>query len=202
MNIKNFRLMGDAQTPVTFDPSDNHSAGMQPRFLLMHYTGDDNLAGAVAWFKRPESKASAHFVIGRDGTVIQMVPLDRRAWHAGESRWKQFTSLNRHSIGIELVNAGRLIQRADGSFATALSARPVAATDVALLQHRLDASTSPWQLFPPEQIAAAVRVGQVLHEAFAFQDILGHDDIAPERKRDPGPAFPMGAFRSMVLGRQ
>lgn len=92
MRIEDFRLQGDQHTAVTFEPTDNHSAGMQPVFLVIHYTGDDSLGGAVAWLKQPEAKASAHFVIGRDGEVVQMVPINRRAWHAGASRWKKATS--------------------------------------------------------------------------------------------------------------
>ena len=55
--------------------------------------------------------------------------------------------------------------------------------------------------YPQAQIDAAVRVASALHTAYHFTDILGHEDVSPGRKVDPGPLFPMNSFRSIVLGR-
>ena len=79
-----------------------------PRFLVIHYTASHGLEETLDWFTDPESRASAHFVVGRDGRIVQLVPLDRRAWHAGDSAWQGRVGMNAHAIGIELVNAGRL----------------------------------------------------------------------------------------------
>ena len=54
-------------------------------------------------------KVSSHLYIKRDGELIQFVPFDKRAWHAGKSKWKKFNNLNKYSIGIELVNKGHKI---------------------------------------------------------------------------------------------
>jgi len=58
-----------------------------PRFLVIHYTGRQQRPGTISWFQNPQSKVSAHLVIARDGKVTQMVPFNREAWHAGQSRW-------------------------------------------------------------------------------------------------------------------
>jgi N-acetylmuramoyl-L-alanine amidase len=79
---------------------------MQPTILLLHYTGLVNCAKAVDWLARPESKVSCHYVIDQDGRIIQMVPEEMRAWHAGLSSWAGETDINSASIGIEIHNPG------------------------------------------------------------------------------------------------
>lgn len=74
--------------------------------LILHYTG---MASAVAALDRlcdPAAKVSAHYLIDEDGTLVALVPEERRAWHAGISHWRGFERLNDRSIGIELVNPG------------------------------------------------------------------------------------------------
>lgn len=64
---------------------------------------------SARFLARPDVKASAHLVIGRKGEIIQLVPFDVEAWHAGQSSYAGRTHLNRFSIGIELDNLGRLV---------------------------------------------------------------------------------------------
>lgn len=71
--------------------------------IIIHYTAATRISGTLDWFKRPESKVSAHYVIGRDGRIVQMVADEDKAWHAGYSYWDGLYSLNKNSIGIELV---------------------------------------------------------------------------------------------------
>jgi len=59
-----------------------------------------------------------------------------------------------------------------------------------------------WHVFPPKQIDAALELSVLLMNKYRLKDLLGHEDIAPGRKTDPGPAFPMASFRSRVLGRR
>ena len=70
-----------------------------------------------------------------------------------------------------------------------------------LLTHKNESRETGWQIYPEKQIEAAIEVASALHEKYGFADILGHDDVAPTRKVDPGPAFPMMSFSSIVLGR-
>ena len=72
----------------------------RPDILLLHYTGMPTGEGAQAWLCNPDSQVSSHYI------VVQMVPEDRRAWHAGQSSWAGETDINSRSIGIEIANAG------------------------------------------------------------------------------------------------
>lgn len=100
-------------------------------------------------------RVSAHLLIRRDGEVVQYVPFDRRAWHAGASCFGGRERCNDFSIGIELEGCD------DQPYADEQYAALVAVTG-ALMRH-----------FP----------------AIAPERIVGHSDIAPGRKTDPGPCF-------------
>jgi AmpD protein len=97
-------------------------------------------------------RVSAHFFIRRDGELIQFVPPDRRAWHAGVSSWNGRERCNDFSIGIELEG-----------------------TD-----------DTP---FTDAQYASLDELIESLRQRYAIQEIVGHSDIAPDRKTDPGPCF-------------
>lgn len=91
--------MAEAEYPgAVWSPSPNHSSrkGAVVDKIVVHITdGSPSLSGCVERFQRPETKASPHFVIGRDGTVVQLVELSRAAWHA--KGW------NSESVGIEHI---------------------------------------------------------------------------------------------------
>ncbi|MET0986207.1 MAG: N-acetylmuramoyl-L-alanine amidase [Steroidobacteraceae bacterium] len=201
MDVAGSSLRTDNGQPVEFIRSPNQSAGLDRRFLILHYTAGLTAQGAIEWFKNPAAKASAHFVIGRNGAITQMVGLDRRAWHAGESRWDNFNGMNRFSIGIELVNAGRLKRTEGGDWMNWASVK-IPPAEVLLATHKAENAPAGWHVYPEAQILAALKVAVALHAAFEFEGILGHEDVAPGRKADPGPAFPMTSFVSRVLGRK
>lgn len=90
-------------------PSPNHDArppGLPIDVLVLHYTGMPDAAAALARLTDPAAEVSAHYLVGEDGTVWQLVPEERRAWHAGRSWWRGMENLNDRSIGIEIVNPG------------------------------------------------------------------------------------------------
>ena len=97
-------------------------------------------------------KVSAHFLIRRDGTLIQFVPCTLRAWHAGASNWEGRERCNDFSIGIELEG-------------------------------------SDDQPFSEAQYATLIPLVQMLKQAYPIRAVVGHSDIAPGRKTDPGPHF-------------
>ena len=78
----------------------------RPNFVILHQTTNATVDQALATLTDPQRKVSAHYLIGRDGGVIQLVAEAARAWHAGESRWGGMSDLNSASIGIELDNTG------------------------------------------------------------------------------------------------
>ena len=88
-------------------PSPNHDERPQPiDMLVLHYTGMESGAAAIARLRDPAAKVSSHYVVEEDGAVFRLVPEERRAWHAGVSHWRGESALNGRSIGIEIVNPG------------------------------------------------------------------------------------------------
>ena len=78
----------------------------RPNFVIIHATSDDTADQALRTLTDPQRQVSAHYLIGRDGAVYQLVEERARAWHAGESKWGADTDLNSASLGIELDNNG------------------------------------------------------------------------------------------------
>ncbi len=91
-----------------FIASPNHDkrVGDIVDILLLHYTGMPDADGALARLCNSEAKVSSHYLVRENGEIIQLVPEDRRAWHAGVSYWRGITDINSRSIGIEIANAG------------------------------------------------------------------------------------------------
>ena len=87
-------------------PNHDDRGGKAIRQLILHYTGMKTGAEAEARLADPEARVSAHYLLHEDGGIVQMVPEELRAWHAGRSRWRGRDDLNGSSIGIELVNPG------------------------------------------------------------------------------------------------
>ena len=156
------------------------------RFLVIHFTSGASGQSSINFWKTPDAKgASAHLVIERDGTVIQCRPFNRTCGHAGKSRWKGFDGLNTCSIGIELANAGD-----NAKLAAKWSKLPLFKA-----RHKNGGPVQDWEAYPEEQIQACIQVAQAIVARYKLDDVIGHDDIAPDRKNDPGPAFPMGRLR-------
>ena len=89
-----------------------------------------------------------------------------------------------------------------GQWVSPISRRSYAAEEVALAVHHNDPPDTPpggWHAYTEAQLAVTLDVCLTLVHHYALIDVLGHDDIAPLRKRDPGPAFPMASVRARVL---
>lgn len=200
MKILRHRAANDDGTAIEYQASPNQGGRMRPEYLVMHYTAGSSLRESVDWLCRRESRASAHVVIGRDGRIVQLVPFDRVAWHAGASSWEGRHGLNQCSIGIELDNAGRLQRQ--GHRWRAWFGGLYDPDEVIEAVHRHESAPAGWHIFPEAQLAAALSLAARLVEHYDLRDVLGHDDISPGRKADPGPAFPMASFRSRIFGRR
>jgi N-acetylmuramoyl-L-alanine amidase len=203
--INNHILAGqDPQgNAVVQSPSSNHNGEIRPKFLVFHYTACDVQAATNAFLRKTgANRVSVHLLVDTNGSVTQFVPLNLRAWHAGESEWGGYKDINSHSIGIEVVNYGYLLKSAAGTFFTAEAKLTMNAAEVIEARHRLvQWPWHYWQAFTADQIATCEALAELLTPAYALQDVLGHDDIAPKRKADPGPAFPLSRIRGLALGR-
>jgi len=185
-------------SPVQHSKSPNRgglfAAGL-PDTLIIHYTAGPSLGSAVDTLTDPERKVSAHLVIDRDGTTVQLVALDRIAWHAGRSRWKDRQGINRYALGIELVNAGELTLE-DGDF-RAWWGRTVPDNEV----FTAPGVNTYWHHYSPAQIDRLSYWCRHLILYYGVRTILGHDAVAtpPGRKVDPGAAFPWEFLRGQLL---
>tara|TARA_Y100000022_G_scaffold194104_1_gene198060 strand:+ start:2673 stop:3395 length:723 start_codon:yes stop_codon:yes gene_type:complete len=137
-------------------------------FIIIHYTETKTFTKAVKLLTDKERKVSCHYLIDSKGEIYNLVDLNKRAWHAGESKWKNFTDINSHSIGIEIVNSGELKK----------------------------------EEYKKEQINVLIELIKSLKQKYKIpnEKILGHSDIAPLRKIDPGKFFPWEKLNDYSIG--
>lgn len=186
--------------------------------LVIHYAVDpeqrtDDAMDVANGFARPKRLASAHFVVGRDGSRRQCVQLAHPAWHAGDKGKSRFPDtvpcaladtrrrprlVNLRSYGIELCNAGWAVDRLD-----------VPEVDIVEARHRNPASTSRrWERYPLAQMnSLELLVGLVTRATPTLRWVCGHEDVThqdtlgrPGAKLDPGPAFDWGAIDWSAYG--
>jgi N-acetylmuramoyl-L-alanine amidase len=141
-------------------PSPNFDERSSPiSMIVLHYTGMQDAASAIQRLCDPEAKVSSHYLVTEDGQVLRLVDENKRAWHAGRSRWRGITDVNSASVGIEIVNPGH-----------EFGYRP----------------------FPEEQIEALIPLVHRIKERYGITrgNVVGHSDVAPSRKQDPGELFP------------
>ena len=146
-------------TQVIWKPSPNFGdrrGGVLPTMVVLHYTAMQDAEGALSILSNPnrEIPVSAHYLIGRDGTVWQLVDESKRAWHAGVGFWGGQDDVNSRSIGIEMDNDGY---------------QPFTAPLMAALEDLLPGILKRWAIRP--------------------ESVIGHSDMAPTRKIDPGGRF-------------
>jgi N-acetylmuramoyl-L-alanine amidase len=201
MEIRNHLLFNPQGQQIPFDSTPNVSGNLKTcKFIVIHYTASRNLSGTVNWLKNPQARASCHLVIDRNGAVVQLAPFNITTWHCGQSSWNGINGLNRYSIGIELVNAGKLARH--GNLWRSAFGADFPDDDVMVATHRHERVAAGWQLYPEAQLEATFQIVQSLCAHYKIKELLGHDDISPGRKIDPGPAFPMDFFRSRLDGRE
>jgi len=198
MKIRNHLLSGDN---IVLEETPNTSGEFQielPDTLVVHYTGGSNAESSVRHLCRQSAKASAHLVIGRDGKLFQLAPFNIVTWHAGRSSWNDRDGLNKYSIGIELDNAGELNDNGNGRYISWFN-KAYEAADVFFGKHRNRAEASFWHAYTEKQLEKTFDLCELLCEQYDIKNIVGHEEIAPVRKSDPGPAFPLDRMREQLL---
>ena len=125
-----------------------------PDMVVLHYTAMQTADGALRALSDPDREVSAHYLIGRNGTVWHLVDEAKRAWHAGAGQWGCTSDVNSKSIGIELDNDG---------------VQPFSAPLMDALEELLAGILERW--------------------AIPVERVIGHSDMAPGRKIDPGARF-------------
>lgn len=138
--------------------------------LILHYTGMQNSFDALRRLQDKQAEVSAHYLVDEDGTIHRLVPDVMRAWHAGVSYWAGDTDINSRSLGIEIQNPG----------------------------HEFG-----YRAFPPAQMRAVAELcADILarHPHIMPYGILGHSDVAPGRKQDPGELFDWKFLAAQKIG--
>lgn len=182
--------------------SEHFGGDITPSLVVLHETaGPLDKGNAVAYLRENARKASAHFVIDRDGGITQMVSCLRRANHAGASHYHGRDGCNGFSIGIEFVGPGK-VNPLPGSKAASWWGAVFDGVEDEVFWAETDAhGAGYWIRFTAEQIAAGMRLLEALFAAYdTLRDIRGHWYVSPGRKVDPNPLFPMDQVRAAILG--
>ncbi len=139
------------------------------KFIVFHYTGMKKETDAIKKLTSQGTKVSSHYLIKKNGEILTLVPDLYISWHAGVSFWKNFKSLNKHSLGIEISNPGHEFK---------------------------------YNNFTQKQINSILKLSKFLIKKYKIKSkcILGHSDISPDRKKDPGEKFPWYYLSKKKIG--
>lgn len=151
---------------ATWVPSENYNA-RSPQLIVLHFTEQHSVQQSLDTLRTANSggPVSAHYLVGADGHIYQLVSDVDRAWHAGAGRWGTITDVNSASLGIEIDNDGK---------------SPFTDAQVDSVIRLLGDLTTRWHI-PRTQV-------------------IGHQDLAPSRKPDPGPLFPWARLAAAGFG--
>ena len=176
----------------------NVSGNITPEGIVIHYTASVNAKGSVEWLCNPDARASAHLVIDQQGGVTQLAPFTTATWHAGQSSHLGRKGCNSFTIGIELANAGMLAPKSDGTFVD--GNKKVHATAFVGKSRNPSNPCTVWDDYTEDQIAVNQEICMALVKRYGLKFVVGHEEISPGRKSDPGPAFPMNKLENYLFG--
>lgn len=189
-------------TALPFKASPNVGGKLAPEYIVLHDTASGlNDSGSISWLTNPVSKVSAHVVIGRDGKITQLVPFNVKAWHAGQSIWAGRPLLNGFSIGIEIINPGKLQKVAEGVY-KGVGSYDTNRDPSLVVKYAKTAAHGEgyWLAYSDAQVAAVRELCAGICAAYGIKDILTHWLISPGRKVDTNPLFPLEQLRKDLAG--
>ena len=186
-------LSACSSLPVVYSQSDNFNSRVN--HVVIHFTSEDFDRSLAILTGQTDRSVSAHFLLPDPADkpylssklkVYALVNTSDRAWHAGQSYWAGKTGLNDQSIGIEIVNLSGCN------------------TDIAKLGNSAQFGTAcQFVPFRDEQIVLLTRLLKELLKHYPDikpESVVGHADIAPSRKVDPGPLFPWKTLHDAGIG--
>lgn len=188
---------------VPYHPARWIGGDILPEIVVLHDTASRLEEGAAAnYLQNNSAKVSAHFVIERSGEITQQVPVFKRANHAGSSSFEGRSGCNRFSIGIELVNPGKMTSAGDG-LAMAWFGREYGISGEGIRYEETPEHGSGWWM--PYTEAQMETLHLLLERLFedvpSLRDITTHWYVSPGRKIDTNPLFPLEQIRARILGR-
>lgn len=166
----------------------------KPIGVVIHHTATYNLNGTVSYFTK--NAVDVHFVMGHDGKIVQMVPCNRTAAHAGESEWNGKKWLNNYYVGIEVVNIGWLTKKGDKFY------DGYKREWKGKVRERKAEGQQYWEPFTDAQEKALFDLCVWLVKTYDIpvENIAAHFEVSPGRKNDPAGGLSMSfdQFRKMV----
>ena len=206
LQVRDNLLHGDGVIDVKRDIRDRGTV-IRPQVVVIHYGVTHNLDSLVA--AQRATGYRAHLSI--DGYVhgvksvrkiVQKLRLNESGTHAGPSIYRGRSSVNAFSIGIEICNPGPLIRGAGGKLYTTYG-KEWDEDDAVELRHSFPGAQhnwTHWARYSDQEIDTCIELIAAIQRAYpTVRDVVGHDEIAPGRKFDPGPAFPMQWLREKVF---
>ncbi|MGD9862550.1 MAG: N-acetylmuramoyl-L-alanine amidase [Pseudodonghicola sp.] len=200
------RIVGHKLEGATYQAAHYIGEKISPEIVILHDTAGRLTKGNSATYLASDNtgKVSVHFVVERDGTITQLVPTNCRANHAGRSSYHGRAWCNAFSIGIEIVNPGRM---------TAIPGRPHAGRawygeifddpDSIVAMETPEHGAGVWMAYSEAQIDALIELLQALFAGVrGLKDITTHWYVSPGRKVDTNPLFPLEHIRARILGRE
>jgi N-acetylmuramoyl-L-alanine amidase len=168
--------MEDSKLAMRILPSPNwrERGNAVLKYVVIHGTWMASDDEAIARLRDPAAEVSSHYVITREGELVQLVSEKYSAFHAGKSRWDGVENLNDWSIGIEIGNRGPF---------------PHGATLESEKQVSDWTNAEPYTEAQYVTLIALLKDIQSRHPAVTPHNVLGHSDISPGRKTDPGEHF-------------
>lgn len=200
MPIENGKLSG-----IPFTAARWTGGPITPEIVILHDTASRLETGnAARYLADNPAKVSVHFVVERNGNVVQQVPVNRRANHAGKSHYHGRDNCNGFSIGIEIVNPGKMT-RVSG----AMNARAWFGQLFDIPEHGIEEIETRehgrglWMAYTEAQIEAVTELLRTLFDGIpTLRDITTHWYVSPGRKVDTNPLFPLEQVRSLIFGRE
>ena len=194
------RIIKNRLEGIPFIPTPNFGGEIKPISIIIHYSAEIKTKNVINWFKDKTSGVSAHLILDRDGSLTQMVDFNIKAWHAGASEYKSLKHFNNFSIGIELINAGQLFKNGNDYHGWRGEVYPP--EEVFIKTYGDECSiVSYWHKYTPKQLQTLTLLVKELMQTYSIKAsmILGHEEIAPDRKSDPGAALDMNSFRQNLI---
>ncbi|PCJ96708.1 MAG: hypothetical protein COA52_00440 [Hyphomicrobiales bacterium] len=206
LKISNNLLRGKRVEHV--DTSKKSRGTNTKKFIVVHYTAGTSYKSDVRVLSSAKAQVSCHLVVGPSGKITQVGDFDDVLWHAGKSKWRGLHGLNRHSIGIEVTCPGPVEyvgkdssnRRIFKTWSGHKLVEGVSPWGFVKKQHRNGGRTKWWATFTLKQNEVLAELIPLIVDMYGVTEVVGHDDIAPTRKQDPGPSMSRSLW-SLIEGR-
>lgn len=203
LKIQNDKLVSD-EFKIDYRTTHKKSSGrLNKKFLVIHYTAGLTYEGDLRVLSSSSAQASCHLVLGPEGEVGQVGDFNDVLWHAGRSSWKGLSGLNRYSIGIEVTSPGWVTKDSNGvwrhSRGSAIPSKHQNLYNYVRARHENGGPERWWAGFTDAQNERLLDIGSFLMKEYNLE-VVGHDQIAPSRKIDPGPCMSDNMWRLLRGG--